>query len=332
MSELHQMLGCALLTAAVTAVALQWLLRCEAVLPQDVANWRSLHAGSVPRIGGVAMAIGFVLSLSLHSLFIGHGDVAQTAVLTAAGLLAILSFADDWRALPVVPRLAAHLAAAIAVVVALDLPVQLAVPAVLAIVWMTNLYNFMDGTDGLAGLMALIGFGAYAIAAWPHAPTLAWWCVGVAAAAAGFLGFNFPPARVFMGDAGSIPLGFLAASFGLIGWQEAIWPAWFPLLVFLPFVADATLTLGRRLAGREAVWRAHRDHYYQRLVLMGWSHRRVAVAGAAAMAASAAVALLLLNLDDFGQWLGLFGWGVVTVASLAWVDCGWRRNGSSLNH
>lgn len=327
MSELVAMWGCVLLAAVVSATVLRGLLRWGTVLPQDVANGRSLHAGSVPRVGGVAMAVGIGASLWLRFVLTGQAAGAQMIVLAAAGLLAILSFADDWRALPVVPRLAGHLAAAIAVVVALDLPLQLAVPVVLAIVWMTNLFNFMDGADGLAGLMAVIGFAAYAFAAWPGAPALAWCCLSITAAAAGFLVFNFPPARVFMGDAGSIPLGFLAAAFGLAGWRAGIWPAWFPLVVFLPFIADATVTLGRRLVGGETVWQAHRDHYYQRLVRMGWSHRRVAVAGSTVMAASASVALAMLNLGDYGQLLGLLGWGGLSVAALVWIDHGWRRSG-----
>jgi UDP-N-acetylmuramyl pentapeptide phosphotransferase/UDP-N-acetylglucosamine-1-phosphate transferase len=251
--------------------------------------------------------------------------------MAAAGLLAVLSFADDCRTLPVTPRLIGHLAAAVVVVVALDVPWQLAVPLALAVVWMTNLYNFMDGADGLAGLMTLIGFCAYAIAAWPVAPALAGCCLSVAAAAAGFLGFNFPPARVFMGDAGSIPLGFLAASIGLAGWQGAIWPAWFPVLVFLPFVADATVTLGQRLVAGEAIWQAHHNHYYQRLVRMGWSHRRVAFTGAVAMTITAGGALGMLSLDSGGRILGLMAWALAYAFALHRIDNNWRRNVASLN-
>jgi UDP-N-acetylmuramyl pentapeptide phosphotransferase/UDP-N-acetylglucosamine-1-phosphate transferase len=277
----------------------------------------------------MAAAIG--ISLGLRFVLTGEATGALTAIFVAAGFLAILSFADDWRALPVVPRLIGHLAAAITVVGALDLPLQLALPLVLAMVWMTNLYNFMDGADGLAGLMALIGFSAYAFAAWPSAPTLAWCCLSVAAAAAGFLFSNFPPARVFMGDVGSIPLGFLAAALGVAGWQVAIWPAWFPLLVFLPFVADATVTLGRRLARGDTLWQAHREHYYQRLVRMGWSHRRVASAAAVVMAASAGSALAMLDLDRNGQLFGLLGWIVACALALRQIDNSWRRNELDLN-
>jgi len=102
-----------------------------------------------------------------------------------------------------------------------------------AVGWMANLYNFMDGADGMAGGMALIGFSVYALAAAVGgAPAFALVNLCVAAAALGFLVFNFPPARVFMGDAGSIPLGFLAGALGLQGWAQDLWPLWFPLVVF----------------------------------------------------------------------------------------------------
>src|SRR5206468_1963410 len=113
-----------------------------------------------------------------------------------------------------------------------------------AITWMTNLYNFMDGADGLAGGMAVVGFATLAFA-------LA--CGAVASASAGFLLHNFPPARVFLGDSGAVPLGFLAAVLGAYGVIDGTWPAWFPMLVFSLFIVDATTTLLRRLARRERI-------------------------------------------------------------------------------
>jgi UDP-GlcNAc:undecaprenyl-phosphate GlcNAc-1-phosphate transferase len=113
---------------------------------------------------------------------------------------------------------------------------------------------------------------------------------------------NFPPARVFMGDTGSIPLGFLAGALGGYGWAAGAWPAWFPVLVFSPFVVDATVTLLRRLARRERVWIAHRTHYYQRLVLCGWSPRRLAWSAYALMAVAAAAALAAREPDGQGHY------------------------------
>jgi UDP-N-acetylmuramyl pentapeptide phosphotransferase/UDP-N-acetylglucosamine-1-phosphate transferase len=197
----------------------------------------------------------------------------------------------------------------------------------LALGWMTNLYNFMDGADGLAGGMALIGFGVYALAAVLGGdPTFAQLNLCIAAAAAGFLLFNFPPARVFMGDAGSIPLGFLAGAFGLQGWSQGLWPLWFPLVVFGPFVADASVTLVRRALRGERVWQAHRSHYYQRLILLGWSHRRTALAEYALMVGGGLTALLVARQAAGVQMLALIGLACVYLLGAWMVDTRWRRH------
>ena len=117
-------------------------------------------------------------------------------------------------------------------------------------------------------------------------------------AAAGFLVFNFPPARVFMGDAGAIPLGFLAITLGVHGSMQRFWPWWFAALVFSPFIVDATITLLRRTLKGHKPWIAHRDNYYQRLVLAGWSHRKTALAYYGVMLAAAGSAFIAMQSAD----------------------------------
>ncbi len=252
----------------------------------DRPNERSLHSEPTPRVGGIGLLVG-ALPVAAWA-----GGPQLVAVIACAVVLAGVSLADDYRSLPVVVRLAAHLAAAAVAGVELGANAAILVLVAFAIAWMTNLFNFMDGSDGLAGGMAVIGFGAYALAAQvAGAQGLALCSLALASAAAGFLAHNFPPARVFLGDAGSIPLGFLAGALGLAGYTAGAWPAWFPVLVFSPFIADASMTLLRRIVRRERVWRAHRDHYYQRLVLSGWTPTRLALSAYALMLASALVAL-----------------------------------------
>ena len=161
----------------------------------------------------------------------------------AALFLALVSLVDDVKSLPVAVRLPCHLAAAAWAVVVAWPGAQARAPSrspspwprVLAIAWMTNLFNFMDGADGLAGGMALIGFGSLAFAAMRGGDAaLANASLALAAAAAGFLVFNFPPARVFMGDAGSVPLGFLAGALGWLGAVRDAWPGVVPLAGVLP--------------------------------------------------------------------------------------------------
>ena len=155
----------------------------------------------------------------------------------------------------------------------------------LYIVWMINLYNFMDGMDGFAGGMAVFGFGALAVLGLiGDALTFAISGLVIAAAAGGFLTRNFPPARIFLGDVGSSVLGLLAAAMTLWGAGLGLFPLWVGLLVFSPFIVDATWTLLRRIVNAEPFWRAHRSHHYQRLVLAGWGHRRTVAAGLSAHA------------------------------------------------
>ena len=256
----------------------------------DHPNPRSLHATPTPRTGGLAIVSGAVAGL----FWIGG---AGLFAIPALGLL-LLSVLDDWRTLPASVRLLGHLIAAFGFVYVafptLSIPVLLLLG--IGVSWMTNLYNFMDGADGLAGGMALFGFAFYALAAWVGGqPLFALLSLCIVAASAAFLLFNFPPARIFMGDGGSIPLGFLAAALGLVGWRDGLWPLWFPLVVFAPFIVDATVTLARRIMRGEAVWQAHRSHYYQRIILTGWSHRRTALAEYALMAGGGCLACLALN-------------------------------------
>lgn len=236
----------------------------------------------------------------------------SSIVLFGALVLAMISLADDLGDVPAWLRFLVQLAVASGFVVCgmSDVGWMLGVSLVIASVWMINLFNFMDGADGLAGGMAVIGFAAYAVAAWLHGDAaLATACLAIAASALAFLSFNFPPARIFMGDVGSIPTGFLVAAIGLLGWDRGVWSGWFPAVVFSPFVLDASATLVRRIIRGEKVWQAHRSHYYQRQVLMGWTHRQLALAEYLLMVASASVALLALDLEgrEAAVLIGILG-------------------------
>jgi UDP-GlcNAc:undecaprenyl-phosphate/decaprenyl-phosphate GlcNAc-1-phosphate transferase len=287
----------------------------------DEPNARSLHERPVPRTGGIAVLIG-----SATAFAFGAAPLWLLAVLAFA--LAVVSFIDDVRRLPMLVRLAAHVVAAGVGVWYLLSPMHPLQSAVLvaALAWMTNLYNFMDGSDGLAGGMGMIGFAAYALAAWlAGEAALAAFCVALSAASAAFLSHNVHPARIFLGDVGSIPLGFLAGALGLAGWRNDAWPLWFPVLVFGPFIADATVTLLRRLVRGEKVWKAHREHYYQRMVLMGFGHRPTALLGYAVMGVCGGVALIGRNQAPWLQALAFFGASAFLGALAVWIDLRWAR-------
>jgi len=241
----------------------------------------------------------------------------------------LVSFMDDVRGLSVRWRFLAHfIAAGSFVVLGFSSSVSLFcfLPMAVFIVWTTNLYNFMDGSDGLAGGMTLFGFGSYSVAAWFGSDLeLASATACIAATALAFLRFNFHPARIFMGDTGSIPLGFIAAALGFLGWDRGYWSFWFPVLVFSPFIVDATLTLIKRLLNREKVWQAHRTHYYQRLVQIGWGHRKTAMWEYGLMLLVGASALWLIEQPATVQALGLMFWMLAYALVAMKIDLMWNK-------
>ncbi len=294
----------------------------------DHPNERSLHDRVVPRAGGVAILAAGTVAVGLPA-FEGEFPGALGWIGGAAGLIAAVSYCDDLAGLATGMRLVVHVLAAAVLLpggialtqvtlpgAPLVLPQALLVGvAILFTVWMTNLYNFMDGMDGLAGGMAVIGFATFALFGWRAGhESFAAVSLTIAAASAGFLVFNFPPARIFMGDVGSSTLGFLAGALSLWGAREGVFPLWVAVLVFSPFVVDATLTLFRRLLRGERIWQAHRTHYYQRLVRLGWGHRKTVLWEYLLMLACAGSALWAVDLPPVGQWALILVWASVYAA------------------
>ncbi|KKJ07117.1 MraY family glycosyltransferase [Burkholderia gladioli] len=299
-------------------------------LATDIPNARSLHERPTPRVGGwgiVPVGVAALLWLASPMWLIA---------LMAAGL-ALMSQVDDRRGLPARLRFGGHAVAVIVLLAAYPAAVPWWALAGLGflMLWLINLYNFMDGADGLAGGMALFGFGAYAVAALTGAAPshdLAIAGAAIAGAALGFLLLNFHPARLFLGDAGSIPLGFLAGAFGYWGWREQVWPIWFPALVFSPFIADASVTLLRRLLRGEKFWQAHREHYYQRVIRSGVSHGRAAVYSYLIMLCGTLVAVWAKGRPEPQQWLSFLGWYAVLACLGLAIDMRWRRFQSADNN
>ncbi|HEU0187771.1 MAG TPA: glycosyltransferase family 4 protein [Gallionellaceae bacterium] len=292
---------------------------------QDTPNDRSLHTTPVPRSGGIAILAGMLAGWSLYL------PVITWWLLWPMLGLFVVSLIDDLRGLSVEKRLFAHLIAAAALVYGAGVWAQhgviVSISLLLLTVWMTNLYNFMDGSDGLAGGMTLIGFSTLGLASlWVQSPTLFVLNFSVAAAAAGFLWFNFSPARIFMGDAASIPLGFLVAAMGVWGWQRLLWPFWFPMLAFAPFIVDATVTLIKRSLHGRKITEAHRDHYYQRLVRLGAGHGNTALLAYVLMLGSAGTALWLLK-HPADMWPLLSAWGAIYAVLMLWLDQRWKERG-----
>jgi UDP-GlcNAc:undecaprenyl-phosphate/decaprenyl-phosphate GlcNAc-1-phosphate transferase len=309
-----------IVSALVTLPFIVWMLRAQDRLPLDVPNQRSLHVRAVPRSGGMAMMAGIFVGFALM-------QTPLVIVLPAAALVAFSHF-DDASGLPILLRFGVQVAASAAfaygALPTLELPALALI--LVGMLWMTNLYNFVDGSDGLAGGMTALGFSFLGAGAWMSGDiALLADCAIVAAAAATFLLFNFPPARLFMGDAGSIPIGFLAAALSLSGWRDGDWPLWFPAAVFAPFIVDATLTLAKRLFSRERVWDAHSECYCQRLVRMGWSRRKTAFAEYSLMLGCGAIALWALREPLYLQVGALVGLLALYAVLALWIDIAWRH-------
>lgn len=254
----------------------------------DIPNERSSHSMPTPRGGGVAIVVSFLLALPVMA-GLNLLNLAFLYALLGAGLLvAAIGFADDHRHIAARWRLLGHFIAGgwalfwlnglpsiefFGVVV--DLGWFGNILALVYLVWMLNLYNFMDGIDGLASVEAItVCLGMCLVYWFGGAVELIWGPLTLAVAVAGFLCWNFPPARIFMGDAGS---GFLGIILGGIVIQAAhsnpilLW-CWLILLGF--FIVDATWTLVRRLIQGEKIFQAHRSHGYQK-VAARWGHLKV---------------------------------------------------------
>jgi UDP-N-acetylmuramyl pentapeptide phosphotransferase/UDP-N-acetylglucosamine-1-phosphate transferase len=294
-------------TAAISGVATGGLIPLLHRLGMlDRPNERSSHAVPTPRGGGIA-PVGAVL-LAVAVLVVARCLPPQMLAVLAATLgLAVVSWIDDRRGLRPAPRLAAQ-AVAVALGMAALPSAGGAIPAVaagLVWVWFINLFNFMDGIDGLAGgEAAAIGAGLWLFATIGAGsdPETALFAAAIAGAAIGFLGWNWSPARIFLGDVGSVPLGYLLG-FLLLG---AALRGWWKIALILPlyFLADATLTLGRRLLRGERVWQAHREHFYQQAVRSGLGH-------AAVTGRVIAADILLIG----AGWAAENGWGTAALAA-----------------
>ncbi len=308
--------------SALATGALRRQLQHRSIL--DHPNERSSHERPTPRGGGLAVVPIILVAWALHAGVTITGEKA-IVIFGAAGL-ALLSWIDDLRTLPASIRLIGQTAVVAAALYLLDglgpvfqgvlPPLADKIVAAVGWIWFINLFNFMDGIDGISGVESVsIGGGLAALAlmtpAFAPAP---WYGLAVAAAMLGFLIWNWHPARIFLGDVGSVPIGFLLGFLLLTAAANGYWaPA---LILPLFYLADATITLVRRGLRGEKVWRAHREHFYQKSVQRGRSH--AATCGAIAAANLLLVALALTAVS--APVLSLIGAAAVVAVLLFWMQ------------
>ncbi|GJL81936.1 MAG: hypothetical protein DHS20C01_15700 [marine bacterium B5-7] len=282
------------LMAAIAAFALSYILiRLMLIsgvgLARDIPNNRSMHQRVVLRGGGLAFVIATVCVFSLVR-YLAFPESGWVWYILPVIMMTTLGALDDQRGLGILTRLVVQVAAAALVSLIVingsdsEMSVNLSIRQllflpilVIGIVWVINLYNFMDGMDGLAASQGVIVLATMALWLGGQSDSypLALFCLILAAATAAFLPFNWYPARVFMGDTGSLTLGvaIAAASAGSIFLYQLPTTAF--LILMGVFLFDATATLGRRIFTRQTWWQSHRSHFYQRAEAIGISQRHI---------------------------------------------------------
>lgn len=312
------------LSGALTELARR---RAIAAGRHDVPNERSSHERPTPRGGGIGLAVTLLVCTPL---LLGREPLALA--LAAGGAVNALSgYLDDRVSLSARVRLLAQAIAGCGLATAwgwsaLALAPGIVLPALLAplfvvlfAVWMTNLYNFMDGIDGIAGSQAVTAsLTLSALSFAHHQHFIGLFGLAIAGASAGFLTRNWPPARIFMGDVGSGFLGFVFAAYALIGVRGGAFGLAAVAIVLSPFVVDATYTLLRRALRRKRLWQAHRSHAYQRLARRAGRHLPVT---AATLGLGAFVLAPLAALSELAgaASIGLVGavWAILGVGAWA---------------
>ena len=277
-------------------------------------NARSSHVEPTPQGGGIAVVVATaIVALAAVTLTSPPGERAQLAwVLGAAALIAAVGAIDDMRAMPVLPRLLLQALAVAMVIAALPAELRVVPPLpwwiertllALAALWFVNLVNFMDGIDWMTVAETVPIAGGLVAAGWlgalPSAGVVA--ALALLGAMLGFAPFNRPVARLFLGDVGSLPIGLLLAwLLILLAGSGHVAAA---LLLPLYYLADATLTLGRRLFAGERVWQAHRTHFYQRATDGGFSVIEIVARVFVANIVLAALALVTVMISD--RWVAV---------------------------
>jgi len=276
----------------------------------DIPNHRSLHDTPKPRTGGLAILVAI-----LTGTFVLQNEVDNSlmSVLSYGLVIVLAAFIDDLRSISAFIRLLIQMVCAFLMVKSglafetLSLPgVNLELNSffsifisIFFIVWFINLYNFMDGMDGFATGMAIIGFSTFTLFALQQG-NLEFATVNliIIVSLIGFLAFNWPPAKIFLGDVGSTLLGILVASLILWAHKKSIFPVWLGILVFLPFFLDATVTLCKRIIRGDKVWQAHRAHYYQRLAMSGLGKKKTLYLEYGWMLGCSMISILLFYIQD----------------------------------
>lgn len=299
----------------------------------DLPGARRLHDIPTPRGGGIGIAL---LAVATFAWLAMQGAQLQSLEWVAAGiaLFSTLGLFDDVRPLRALPKFAVQLLAGTLLVSAIPAPLALGWLAwpitILACAFTVNLFNFMDGSNGMVALQGFVI--SLAVACWPgQVQWLSMAGLAMAGACAGFLPFNLPKARVFLGDVGSHAIGAGLFALLLLSWNESVLGLAECLLFATPVLIDTGYTLVRRARAGRPIWRAHREHLYQYAVRGGNSHLEVCLAYAAWTIISVGLAAIGLSFrSDLVMWsLFVLNWTAGTAIYFGlrrhWLTARMRR-------
>jgi UDP-N-acetylmuramyl pentapeptide phosphotransferase/UDP-N-acetylglucosamine-1-phosphate transferase len=290
---------------------------------------RQSHEGVVPTGGGIGMIVAISAVSGWQGTESGLPGAWVAWVVPAALVLSLIGWLDDRRPVSPLFRFIVQLAVSFGLLAFLldhgmDWPWPVVIGGGVMLVWLMNLYNFMDGSHGMAGFQGVFVAGCFAVLSWSagHVPLA---LVGgiVAGACAGFLPWNFPRPRIFMGDAGSVPLGFMLGALILVGMLESVISLPEALLLLAVFLVDASLTLFKRVIRGERWYTPHKQHVYQRLIAQGWRHSRVLLVYQAINLVVVVPALVLAN------EVPAYAWPVTTLVAIV-MSAAWYTASSRL--
>lgn len=302
--------------------AVTWLM-LRKVSIMDIPNERSSHDIPIPRGGGIAIVITFLVGVIAIAIFADDAHIDKRffwGFLVSTLVMAAISYYDDMKSYPFQIKLVTHMLAVLLVLAAGIVVDKLSIPPygmvelgwigyLITFVWLlglSNAYNFMDGIDGLAASTAVIVCAFFAWITFHQGSHFIYIvCYSILAGAAGFLYWNRPPAKIFMGDVGSVFLGFVFACMAIIAARYDMSHTSFlvmPLLLF-HFIFDTVFTMSRRAVARENITQPHRSHLYQLLVRMGMSHKSVSVLYGVLAVVQGFAAIYMLELSNSSRLL-----------------------------
>lgn len=301
----------------------------------DIPEKRSSHVKPMPRGGGLAIYLAFLLTIALSRKYFDPDFLK--ILLIGLTIICSLGLIDDIKRVSTIIRLLVQIVAALIpisfglTINSIDFPVLgtlklglLAIPVTLIwILWLTNLYNFMDGIDGIAAAeAAAVSFFLFLISSRIGDASLSYLNLLILGSALGFLIHNFPPAKIFMGDSGSYFFGFFFSVAAIHSSQSKLTEIPFLIFVLLlgTFVIDTAVTLMRRILKNERWFEAHRSHYYQRLVISGYSHRQVTLLECGVTSVLGLGAILYMTGNEWTQALVLGCSLLLLIGVIAFIE------------